>query len=53
MTNAGWIILAVALSAWTYGTYTVGYWMGAKAAIEQTVDLAIEKGLDIKKMLTD
>lgn len=41
------LLLALAL----YGTYTIGYYRGAKAAIETTLDLAAKKDIDITKML--
>lgn len=43
------LLLALAL----YGTYTVGYYAGAKAVVDKTLDLAVEKGIDITKMLLD
>ncbi len=47
----GKILIGAVLAAALYGTYTVGYYRGAKAAIETTVDFAIEKGVDLGKML--
>lgn len=44
------LIVAVALGC-LYGTYTIGYYRGAKAAIETTLDLAAKKDIDITKML--
>ena len=46
------LIIAVALGC-LYGTYTIGYYRGAKAAIEKTVDFAVEKGVDLGRLLLD
>ena len=49
----GKILTVGALALALYGSYAVGYYAGARAAVEKAVDLAVKSGLDITKMLID